>query len=100
VAARVGELIVASARARSMQVSEGPKAPMNHAHSWRRSEPLMPARVDRIITLTAATDPQMKLIYVEAVREDAYFLSHEDGHSVLFVHPMHRSRPRVSVAHR
>jgi hypothetical protein len=52
----------------------------------------MPARVDRIIASTAAMDPQMKLIYLEAVRDDAYFLSHEDGRTVLFVHPVHRSR--------
>jgi hypothetical protein len=60
----------------------------------------MPARVDRVIALTAATDPQMKLVYLEAVREDAYFISHEDGHTVLFVHPAHRSRTPAVIARR
>jgi hypothetical protein len=60
----------------------------------------MPARVDRVIALTAATDPQMKLVYLEAVREDAYFLSHEDGHTVLFVHPVHRARTPAVIARR
>jgi hypothetical protein len=60
----------------------------------------MPARVDRIIASTAAMDPRMKLIYVEAVRDDAYFLSHEDGRTVLFVHPVHRSRTQTVMAPR
>lgn len=50
----------------------------------------MPARVDRKIAHTSASFPGVKLMYVEAVREDSYFLSHEDGRVVLFVHPMHR----------
>ncbi|MET0446843.1 MAG: hypothetical protein ABWX74_00610 [Aeromicrobium sp.] len=33
----------------------------------------------------------MKLVYVEAVREDSYFLSQENGRPVLYVHPMHRA---------
>ncbi len=51
----------------------------------------MPARVDRMIAAVAANDPGLKLIYLAAVRDDAYFLSYEDGHTVLFVHPTHRS---------
>lgn len=51
----------------------------------------MPDRVDRKIAHTSASFPGVKLMYVEAVREDSYFLSQEDGRTVLFVHPMHRA---------
>jgi hypothetical protein len=51
----------------------------------------MPGRVDRKIASASASFPRVKLVYVEAVREDSYFLSQENGRPVLYVHPMHRA---------
>ena len=41
-----------------------------------------------------ADDPDAQVVFVKAIRPDSYYLSVEDGRTVIFVHPMHQSAVR------
>ena len=52
--------------------------------------PGMPARVAHLLATTVATDPTVRIVYVDAISPDAYFRTVEDGCTVFYVHPTHR----------
>ncbi|MCL8249812.1 MULTISPECIES: hypothetical protein [Aeromicrobium] len=41
-----------------------------------------------------ADDPDIQVVYVRAIRPDSYYVSVEDGRTVIFVHPVHQSTAR------